>query len=35
MKREEEDFRKYYEIEKEPIGTGGFSSVYKAKKKKW
>ena len=32
-KREEEDFRKYYEIIGDPIGIGGFGKVYKAKGK--
>ena len=34
MKRKKENFRKYYEIIGKPIGKGGLSTVYKAKKKK-
>ena len=33
LKREEEDFRKYYEIIGQPIGEGGFGKVYKVKEK--
>ena len=33
VKREEEDFRKYYEIIGKPIGEGGFGKVYKVKEK--
>ena len=33
MKREEEDFRKYYEIIGKSIGEGGFGKVYKVKEK--
>ena len=33
MKREEEDFRKYYEIIGKQIGRGGYAIVYKAKEK--
>ena len=33
MKREEDDYRKYYEIIGNPIGRGGFGTVYKAKDK--
>ena len=33
MKREEEDFRKYYEIIGRPIGRGAFGQVYKVKEK--
>ena len=32
-KREEQDFRKYYDVIGEPIGSGGFGKVYKAKDK--
>ena len=34
MKREKEDFRKYYKIVGEPIDKGGFGTVYKVKDNK-
>ena len=33
LKREEQDFREYYEIIGKPIGIGGFGKVYKVIKK--